>query len=165
MAMRLRARCRILKRQRTVPWPDGCRSAERRHFWQLYRQASRASGIDGRATALLPSKNACGRFPFRFRVGTAAKAPSPYAVVERRARGWLRALLARGARRRLRRRTAEQRRSAVRFRRQIELMDRPVAAAAPIGHEVLAAAVGRVADLHRVDGEQAGRFAFVAGLR
>src|ERR1700722_12855784 len=59
MAMRLRARCRILKRQRTVPWPDECRSAERRLFWQLYRQASRASGIDGRATALLPSNMAC----------------------------------------------------------------------------------------------------------
>src|SRR3984957_18312411 len=86
----------------------------------------------------------------------------PYAVIERPARTWLRALL---APRRLRRRTAEQRRSAVRFRRQIELMDRLVAAAAPIGDEVLAAAVGRVADLHRVDGEQAGRFGFVAGLR
>ena len=62
-----------------------------------------------------------------------------------------------------RRRTAEQSRAAARFRRQIELMDLRVVAAAPIGGEILAAAVGRVAELYRVDGEHAGRLASIAG--
>jgi hypothetical protein len=39
-----------------VPWPDECRCAERRHFWQLCRQASRAPGINCREDpSALPS--------------------------------------------------------------------------------------------------------------
>jgi hypothetical protein len=63
---------------------------------------------------------------------------------------------------RLRRRTAQQNRSAVRCRRQIEPMDLLVAAAPPVGDEVLIAAIGRVADLHGVDSEHAGRLGIIA---
>jgi hypothetical protein len=71
----------------------------------------------------------------------------------------------RGARRCLRHRTAEQSGSAARFRRQIELMDLRIVAAAPIDGKVLAAAGDRIADLDRVDGEQAGGLGIIAGAR
>jgi hypothetical protein len=35
-----------------VPEPDECRYAERRHFWQLCRRASRPPGINCRVPAL-----------------------------------------------------------------------------------------------------------------
>ena len=81
-----------------------------------------------------------------------------YAVIERqRARGFVPYW-----RRCSRRRAVEQRRSAARFRCQIELMNILIAAAAPIGGKVLGAAVGRIADLRRVDGEHAGRLGIIA---
>src|SRR5580704_13494088 len=66
---------------------------------------------------------------------------------------------------RLRRRAAEQRRSAACLRRQKNLMDLRVAAASPTGDEVLAAVRGRINKLGRVDAENAARPCCIAGFR